>query len=213
MSWHKLNFLCSGVVLNVLLVERLHLIVRIIHAQAEACATAQKYLLEKLLSSSDSLHGLLALGILNAIDASGLVQVAHPESSSSATFEPSFAILRCLGTLAVQGFCVPNVTLSHSLGRERMEQVSVCLWECLVLRLRRLLTLLDGRTSNEPIKCQLELMNVLKKIFGAATDALDTAAATEVVALVVGSSWWRVGILDLDLSSWDIESHMLSDEV
>ena len=141
------------------------------------------------MSCSHTLHGLLALAILNAIDASGLLQVEHAEISSSASLESTFAVLRCLGTLAAQGFCVPNVTLSRSLGRERMEQVSVCLWECLVLRITHLLALLDGHTSDEPIECHPELMKALKNIFGAATGALDTAAAAEVVALVVGSCW------------------------
>lgn len=165
----------------------LNQLIWIIYAQVQACITSQKQVEQKLLSSSHTLHGLVTLAILNAIDASGLLQAEHDEISSSDTPESTFATLRCLGTLAAKGFCVSNVTLSRSLGHERMEQVSVCIWECLVLRITHLLTLLDGHTSDEPIKCYPELMKALKNIFGAATGALDTAAATEVVALVVSS--------------------------
>ena len=160
--------------------------IRIVYMQMKDCHAARQHALQQLLASPDTAQGLLALAILNAIDASGLGQITHPEISPSPSGEPNcFDALRCLGMLAANGFRVPNVTLSRSLGRERMEQVSVCLWECLALRLRRFLTVLEGCTADGPIKNQLEVVTVLKTILGAAADALDTAAATDVVTLVV----------------------------
>ena len=151
--------------------------------QVDACDAARQHALQKLLASPDTLLGVLVLAILNAIDASGLGQIPDAENSPSLSVDS--ATLRCLGTLAAQGFQVPNMVLSRSLGRTGMEHVSVCLWECLVLRLRRLLTALENRAADGPIKVHPELVKVLKTVFSAATNALDTAAATEVVTLVV----------------------------